>query len=267
MTAMKRQASYFYAHTHNDDADSASNKRRRQNEEFQYTATTIQTAPMSILTGRREPALPLVSVDMERTRVLTSSEFDREEAEMAAYGDDRTQEDQQQVEEKNDEAQDDDDPNGDVASMYMMASLIQSTRHYYSFASDDTTSTTKSLSNNMSSKDQTNISQAYSNCNNNYNTERTPSEDNSDGLSSWTPSSSSCNDYLNDNDKKHIDDDNRSDGQSSCDIGAGESWSDSISNSDHGSSPYPYSPRRKGEDLHLGSIVSTTLEGSFFIVG
>ena len=100
----------------------------------------------------RERALPLGSVDMKLARVMTSSEFDRGEAEMAA------QDDQQQVE----ETQDDDTYDyGDVSSMYMIASLIQSTRHYYSFASDDTTSTTNTLSNKISSKDQTNMSQAY----------------------------------------------------------------------------------------------------------
>eukprot|EP00579_Thalassiosira_antarctica_P032367 CAMPEP_0201997802 /NCGR_PEP_ID=MMETSP0905-20130828/4690_1 /ASSEMBLY_ACC=CAM_ASM_000554 /TAXON_ID=420261 /ORGANISM="Thalassiosira antarctica, Strain CCMP982" /LENGTH=208 /DNA_ID=CAMNT_0048553583 /DNA_START=29 /DNA_END=651 /DNA_ORIENTATION=- len=208
MTAMKRQASYIYAHAHNDSTACASNKRRRQNEEPQYTAATIVTAlanagspPMSIFTGRRERALPLGSVDMDLARVMTSSEFDRDEAaEMAG-------DDQQQVEEKDGETTQDDDPYGygDVSSMYMMANLIQSTRHYYSFDRDDTTSAIITLSNNISSED-------LGSYNNKYNTESTPSEDNSDGLSSWTPSSP-CND-LNDNDTKNIDNDNWSDGQS-----------------------------------------------------
>eukprot|EP00579_Thalassiosira_antarctica_P001406 CAMPEP_0201870852 /NCGR_PEP_ID=MMETSP0902-20130614/3897_1 /ASSEMBLY_ACC=CAM_ASM_000551 /TAXON_ID=420261 /ORGANISM="Thalassiosira antarctica, Strain CCMP982" /LENGTH=228 /DNA_ID=CAMNT_0048396639 /DNA_START=73 /DNA_END=759 /DNA_ORIENTATION=- len=207
MTAMKRQASYIYAHAHNDSTACASNKRRRQNEEPQYTAATIVTAlanagspPMSIFTGRRERALPLGSVDMDLARVMTSSEFDRDEAaEMAG-------DDQQQVEEKDGETTQDDDPYGygDVSSMYMMAGLIQSTRHHYCLDSDDTTSTTNTLPNNISSDDYSNY--------NTSNTEQTPSEDNSEGLSSWTPSSS-CND-LNDNDKENIDNDNWSDGQS-----------------------------------------------------
>ena len=127
MTAMKRQASCFYAHTHNDDADSASNKRRRQNEEFQYTATTIQTAladaghpPMSIF--------PLGSVDMERARVMTSCEDDCAEAEITLNGGAKKQEDQLQVEENDGETQAD-DPNCDVSSMCIIASLIQSTQH------------------------------------------------------------------------------------------------------------------------------------------
>eukprot|EP00579_Thalassiosira_antarctica_P006201 CAMPEP_0201903876 /NCGR_PEP_ID=MMETSP0902-20130614/55707_1 /ASSEMBLY_ACC=CAM_ASM_000551 /TAXON_ID=420261 /ORGANISM="Thalassiosira antarctica, Strain CCMP982" /LENGTH=277 /DNA_ID=CAMNT_0048437945 /DNA_START=34 /DNA_END=868 /DNA_ORIENTATION=+ len=263
---MKRQSSFIYAHAHTDSAASASNKRRRQKEEFQYTAATIQTAlanagrpPMSTLTERRDRALPLGSVDMKQARVMTSSEFDREEAEMILNGDD-----QQQVEEDDDEAQDDDPYGygdvssmymmanliqstrhyysfdrddigyGDVSSMYMMANLIQSTRHYYSFDRDDTTSAIITLSNNISSED-------LGSYNNKYNTESTPSEDNSDGLSSWTPSSP-CND-LNDNDTKNIDNDNWSDGQSSCDIGVGES-SDSLSVSYHsGSSPSSYMPK------------------------
>jgi len=261
MTAMKRQSSFIYAHAHTDSAASASNKRRRQKEEFQYTAATIQTAlanagrpPMSTLTERRDRALPLGSVDMKQARVMTSSEFDREEAEMILNGDD-----QQQVEEDDDEAQDDDPYGyGDVSSMYMMANLIQSTRHYYSFDRDDTTSATITLSNNISSED-------LGSYNNKYNTESTPSEDNSDGLSSWTPSSP-CND-LNDNDTKNIDNDNWSDGQSSCDIGVGES-SDSLSVSYHsGSSPSSYMPKDCDQQSSLSfSIVGWMKSFSYYLV-
>ena len=116
---------------------------------------------MSILTGSRERALMLGSVDMERARVMTSCKYDRAEAEMTLNGGAKKQEDQQQVEENDGETQAD-DPNCDVSSMCIIASLIQSTQHYYSFVSDDTSSATKALSNKMSSKDQTNILQAAS---------------------------------------------------------------------------------------------------------
>ena len=132
MTTIKRQASYFYAHTHNDGAASAVDKCRHQKEELRYTAVTIQSAlanesrpPMPIFTGRRAYDFLLGSVDVELARVMTLSEFDCNEAETAVNGDGKTQEDQQQVEEKNDETQDDDPYGcGDVSSMYMVVSLI-----------------------------------------------------------------------------------------------------------------------------------------------
>ena len=78
---------------------------------------------MSIFTGRREHALPLGSIDVELARVMTASEFDCDEAEMAVNG--KTQDDQQQVKEKDNETQDDDPYGcGDVSSMYMVVSLI-----------------------------------------------------------------------------------------------------------------------------------------------
>ena len=267
MTATKRQAAYFYANTQND---SASNKRRRQTEEPDYAAAAFQKAfagsgpspPMSILSGRRERALPLGSVDMELARVMTSSEFDCDEEEVAMNGDSEQEEDQQPVEKKNDKAQDY-DPYGDVSSMRMLASLVQSTRNYYGFASYDTAATKNEPSNVISSSnDQTNITQAYNSYNSSYNTEKTPSEDHAECLSSWTPSSS-CNN-LNDNKRKNINNNNRSDGQSRCDKGEGESSSDSISSSEHNSPPN--SPQPKGKEP-LGSIVDATLNGAFLVVG
>ena len=201
---------------------------------------------------------------MELARVMTSSEFDRDEEEVAMNGDYKQQEDQQQVEKKYDEAQDYDPYGyGDVSSMHIVASLVQSTRNYYSFANYDTTTTKKESSHDMSSsKDRTNITQAYSNYNNTYSTRRIPSKVNSECLSVLTPSSS-CND-LNDNNRKNIDNGNRSDGQSSCDDGEGELSSNSISCSERNS--LPYSPQPKGEE-YLDSTVHATSKGSFLILG
>ena len=171
---------------------------------------------------------------------MTSSEFDHDEAEMAVNGDSKKQDNQQPVNEKDKETQDDDPYGyGDVSSMYMIISLIQSNRHYYSFTSDDTASAILTLSNNISSKDQTNISQAYSSYNNSYNTRKTPSEDNSGSSSCWTPSSS-CND-LKENNEKNIDNENMSDGLSIISKSR-QSLSGSISSSDCGSSPYSSRP-------------------------
>lgn len=149
----------------------------------------------------------------------------------------------------------------DVASMYMMGSLVQSTRHYYNFSDNDDDENTDAsctlvtsnvptkkrarytysssstgilpskTSMNHSNEDSI-IKKAMRTCAqyNDDNDEKL-SEDNSEGQSSWAPSTRPCGE-LADNDKKNIDNDNRSDGQSSGLVGAEESpmsSSDSIS--------------------------------------
>jgi len=267
-STMKRQ-NYSYAHapnlTHDDDTTNNSCKRRRQMEELQYSASTIKTAltnagqsPMSVMGRRRERALPWGSVDMECARVVTSSEFDDEmnsgdllSAEALVIHDRKTQDDQQ-AEEEDEEKEDASNDDYGVSSMYMLAGLIQSTRHYYNFSSDDTTTATtpytSALSTNGTSnnydKQATNHRQVYSN----YNDEKLR-EDDSEGFSSWTPSSSSCNEF-NDSDKKNIDDDNRSDGKSSDD------GADSISSSGAQS---PKAEERKENYVNLA--------GAFSVIG
>lgn len=199
---------------------------------------------------------------MELAKALTSSEYDRQEAEIPV--DDSTDETDQ----------DHADPNGDVSSMYMMASLIQSTRHYYSrsVASEDHDTTVNSMttsSNDKSSQDESNITQAYINYNKNYNSRKAPSEDNSEGSSAWTPASS-YGDW-NDNDRKNIDNDNRSDEQSSCGIGDEDGSSSdngitSFTPEESSSSPQCYAFPRD-ETLRPGSSVGKTSEGALFIVG
>ena len=126
-----------------------------------------------------------------------------------------------------------------LLSMYMIAGLIQSTHQYYCFSSDDKnntlTTTTKIMvqtANSATAADTTSNSNddtppitmnqtigattttTYNN-HNHFNDEKF-SEDNSEGLSSWAPSASSCRHHsFNYCDKKAIDNDNRSDEQSS----------------------------------------------------
>mmetsp|Transcript_32459 Transcript_32459/g.62105 ORF Transcript_32459/g.62105 Transcript_32459/m.62105 type:complete len:345 (-) Transcript_32459:78-1112(-) len=223
----------FYAHIeNNNESSSTASKRRRQKEELAYAAATVKTAlaeaahlPSSILNNWREHASPIGSDgdDMEGVKVMTSSDFDREEeAEiMAMNGDDNIQQEDQQQQVENETIDErtsqEEDPNGNVSSMYMLAGLIQSTRNYYSFeiAAHDDTATSLMINNTNNDKEDS-MAQAYIDYNsNNYNNEKAPSEDNSEDLSSWTPYSSLNN--LDDNERKNIDNDNRSDDQSSCD--------------------------------------------------
>jgi hypothetical protein len=208
---------------------------------------------------------------MELAKAMTSSEYDRQEAEMATA----VPQDQEPGNGCTDKTDDDShDLDDDVSSMYMMASLIQSTRHYYSrsVASDDHDTTVNSdttLSNAKSSQDESNITQAYIDYNKNHSSRKAPSEDNSEGRSTWTPASS-YGDW-NDNNRKNIDNDNRSDEQSSCGIGYGDESSSNNSISDFapegGSSSPRCSPCLQGKTLRSGSSVGKTSERAFFIVG
>mmetsp|Transcript_25585 Transcript_25585/g.54360 ORF Transcript_25585/g.54360 Transcript_25585/m.54360 type:complete len:345 (-) Transcript_25585:127-1161(-) len=229
-------AGYFYArvaiaqHHHRGD-DSTAAKRRRQNEELRYAAAanvhealTDAGHPPASFPGEGALSPPPGSVDASGARVMTASEFDRMEA-----GETTTNE-------GDDKATQYDDPNGDVSAMYMVASLVQSTRGYYNFegAADDAT---KAGAANESKDDdrRTNdgngdmsggnsIAQAYIDYNSGggyLRGEKAPSED-SENLSSWTPSSEGPSNELHDNRRKNIDNDNRSDGQSSCDGGGEE---------------------------------------------
>jgi len=157
-----------------------------------------------------------------------------------------------------------------LITMYMIAGLIQSTHNYYRFSSDDTTPTSTnttttrtqsfnssadsadaaadtaadvdptSISNNttppsitmnqtiLGGSDITTNNQNHNN-RNSFNDEKF-SEDNSEGLSSWTPSSKSSCRHLRHHHRHHfktIDNDNRSDGQSS-DMAKEESSSSSL---------------------------------------
>lgn len=230
--AVERQGSHYFAHVHHkhhtDHHGGTSNKRRRHNEELEFSAASIESAcsaaGRSPVLSRRERALPLGSVDMDGAKVVTSREFDI-------------------IYTTENEAQED----YNLLSMYMIAGLIQATRHYYCFSGEDKktfTTTTRMVqtANSATDADTTSISNdntlpittnqsicetatIYTNTNN-FNDEKVR-KDNSEGLSSWAPSASSCRHNFNYCDTKSIDDDNRSYEQSS-DMAKEESSSSSL---------------------------------------
>ena len=200
------------------------NKRRLQNKdelELQYTAATIKEAladagrpTVNITTrDRREHALQPGTVNMDGCKVMTSLDFD--EYEMNAQADEL---DGYPATRSN--AGNCDDQY--LASMYVIVGLIQSTPHYYSFpliynaasqsgngAGPNSPSCNEDQPTKKQTKSMTEVSTV------NLNDERL-SKDNSEGFSSWTPSSGSFNhlNYYNST-IYNIDNDNRSDGQSS----------------------------------------------------
>mmetsp|Transcript_29896 Transcript_29896/g.62968 ORF Transcript_29896/g.62968 Transcript_29896/m.62968 type:complete len:213 (-) Transcript_29896:368-1006(-) len=113
---------------------------------------------------------------------------------------------------ENNENEVDVNASADISAMYMMASLIPSTRHFYSFSSNTNNSINASSADTQIGNRMTRATVEQMNHhhrNNGSNQEKTPSEGNSDGLSSWTPSIS-FNDFgLNENSRKNIDNDNR----------------------------------------------------------
>lgn len=230
---------------------------------------------MSVMSrNRRERALPFGSVDMQGVKVVTSAEFDNldymNDNEEEQDGDVHQGEAGQHQHEEESSGSNYDSEDYDVSSMYMLSGLIQSTRHYYSFVSDDTAATNAEaspsasmiaasdvqFSNDRLSSQETsaNLTQVYKN----YNDEKL-SEDNSEGLSSWTPSCRSYNDLMNENDRKDIDNDNRSDGQSS-DMGSAEG-----SISSFGSSPRDQRPDNDGVGIRKESNARN--DAPFSIVG
>jgi hypothetical protein len=296
---MKRSSGYYYAvaHPSSSSNDAASNKRRRQRQELNYTAATIQRAltnagrpPVSVMArNRRERALPMGSVDMGGARMMTSAEFDALDNDDNEVGDASSQREndlQAGAETKSEDrtetvsSADNRADEYDISSMYMLSGLIQSTRHYYNFSNDNSDATTATASVNNTSSNiinyrparngkATQLTQSYNSaCN-----DEKLSEDNSEGLSSWTPSSSYNS--LNDNERKDIDNYNRSDGQSS-DMGAGRenSAGDEIESSDSNSITSSESQRVKGSDdeedyggAELRRESYASLDGLFTIIG
>ena len=167
---------------------------------------------------------------------MTSSEFDRREDEL------RFVESSETTHTDDETTQVYDDPNGDVSSMYMMAGLIQSTRQYYNFETnnDDVATTAVVTANKKRDRGEESYdAPSYMHYNNlNYGANKAPSED-SEAMSSWTPTNSPLSNDLNDNRRKEIDNDNRSDGRSESLCSSEE---ESVSGSERGGeSPSPYS--------------------------
>ena len=175
-------------------------KRRRVKDELNYAAATIKQAlenagrpPVSALTCRVR-ALPL-SVNTDSCLVISSAAYD------ASNGDaeDST------TSASADGANDKQDGQNSVDEMLLYSSLIQSTRHYYGLGNSSSLDTpTESINNNNGDGRRED-----------YDDDDDDEElrASSDATSTWAPSSI-CNN-VNLNDKKTIDNDNRSDGASS----------------------------------------------------
>jgi len=178
---------------------------------------------------------------------------------------------------ENNENEVDVNASADISAMYMMASLIPSTRHFYSFSSNTNNSINASSADTQIGNRMTRATVEQMNHhhrNNGSNREKTPSEGNSDGLSSWTPSIS-FNDFgLNENSRKNIDNDNR---ESERSVGCSE---ESISSSDENDDTYNRSGSslqnsEEGGDMNtickddpLGSYIdSAMMEEAYAVVG
>jgi len=238
---MKRQAPSAFArppHHYTPSAhhtSAADAKRRRLKDELHYTASTIQQAlenagrpPVSLLTCRVR-ALPS-SVNTDSCMVISSAEYDAastavaEDSTTAASADNDTRDGQSSVDE-----------------MLLYASLIQSTRQYYRLEDSAPLVTPKGSINNDEEDDRGD--------NGNDDDDDEEIRASSDTTSTWAPSSI-CNN-VNLNDKKTIDNDNRSDGTSSnpASSTSGEEETSDISCSDqcegHEASPSPTVPEKE----------------------
>lgn len=199
---------------------------------------------MSILGRRRERALPFGSVNMESVKVMSSSDYDRQDSTPSTTDNNDQQttfDPQYDTNEKDETASNSSEtfPEYENETSYydMYANLMNAAR--VAFQDDTKTSnTTKDQSNNNNDTD----------------------------LSSWE-SSSSSNDFMND--KKDIDNDNRSDGVSS--MGAAEnSSSDSSlcqSSSSHSPAPPPMGMNEKGNYNGNGNNGNWGKRISFSVVG
>ncbi|KAL7552135.1 hypothetical protein ACHAWF_015409 [Thalassiosira exigua] len=196
-------------HARHRPHNATSAKRKRQREEGAYAAAVVEKSladagrpPMSTSSPRGR-ALPRGSSDESGARVMSSREWDRSEA----IGAKRRRPDETA---ENDGISDEQKeagahrqgamPSYDVSTMYALAGLIQSTRRYYNFSDGED----HADGNGMLSRSD--------HCSDDKLSE------NSEGQSSWTPSSTFGGEMtLGDwNEKKGLDDDNRSDGQSSA---------------------------------------------------
>jgi hypothetical protein len=261
------------------DVTNCGYKRHRQNkkDELQHTALTNQDAladigrpPMSITTRDRPAhALPLGSVDMEGCKVVTASELNDCDGTMYAQAD-------QDIGYQNNC----DDYN--LASMYTITGLIQLTRNHYDFSSNveaatkvrKTAVSSSSLSNNdlLTMKKTKRMTQDIFTANLKDEKLGEDDENNSEGLSSWTPSMSSFN-HLNYYDRKSndMDKDNRSDGQSNggkAEESSGtSSYLDSNASSVEKGDNVEDSQMKVDDDYHRKRSESTDFDGPYAVIG
>ena len=274
-----QQQSAHHLFHHGVDVMNCGNKRYRQNskDELQHTALTIQAAladivrsPMSITTrGGPERDLPLGSVNMDGCKLVTANELDDCDGAMNAQADQEIR-DQGNCDDYN------------LASMYMISGLIQSTRNHYDVSSNVEAATkvrktavsrrSSSIIDLPTAKKTKRATQDVFTANLNDIKLGEDDENNSEGLSSWTPSMSSFN-RLNYYDRKSndIDTDNRSDGQSSG--GEGEESSGSSSYSDSNASATEKgddvedSQMKADDDHHRKRSESTDFDGPYAVIG
>jgi hypothetical protein len=225
---------------------SAADAKRRRLDELHYTAATIHQAlenagrpPVSQLT-RRIRALP-ITVNTESCIVISSAEYDASTAAAAVV--------EKSVTAANaDDANNTQDGHSSVDEMLLYASLIQSSRHYYGFVDTASLVTPKESTNNDEDIEEEELRAS------------------SDTTSTWAPSSI-CN-QVNLNDKKSIDNDNRSDGTSSnpASSSSGEEERSDISFSDQfeGAEASP-SPIATEKDSSNGNILGNENNGSNYL--
>ena len=163
--------------------------------------------------------------------------------------------------------------------MYMMSSLIQSTRHHYESSLATAKVGKVAISNSSSSNadlptTKQNKSMYTQNLTNEQLGEDNEDNSESDGLSSWTPSQSSFS-RLNYHERKNIDNDNRSDGQSSFMPGGGEeessrtsSYSDSnASSSENGDDDVGDSQMKAYEGEQMKRSKYSDIKRPYAIIG
>lgn len=182
-------------------------EHRRRKHELNYTASTVQQElknagrPQVSLFTRRVRALPS-NVNTDGCMVISSTEYDASAAAAVT-------EHYMTATNAHDTV---------VDEMLSYAALIQSTRQYYGLVV---------TASHITPSETTNIKEQYG-ANNNYDEDDEEElRASSDATSTWTPTPI-CN-QVNLNDKKTIDNDNRSDGMSSNPQSSGEEESSDIS--------------------------------------
>ncbi len=253
-TGTKRKAPTFARPLHafplsarRTSADDA--KRRRVKDELNYTAATIKQAledagrpPKSVLACRVR-ALPH-SVNTDSCMVISSAAYDASNAD----ADDSTTA-------SADDTNDTQDEKNGVDDMLLYSSLIQSTSHYYGLGNSS------SLENPTESNNNDNVDgRRETDDGDDDDDDDEELRASSDATSTWAPSSN-CNN-VNLNDKKTIDNDNRSDGMSSnpASSTSGEEETSDLSISDQcegeEASPSPTVPEKenRSDDNFLDNI-------------
>ena len=211
----KRASPPFYYTKSTRYMSAADAERRRKTDELHYTASTIQQAledanrpPVSLFT-RRVRALPS-SVNTDSCTVITSAEYAESSAQANEHPIKANANENGALAGKE----------NSVDEMLLYAALIQSTRQFYGFAEDTSPTTNGTTTNNNEQQD------GGVNDDDDDGDEDGEEEElraSSDATSTWSPTLP-CN-QVNLNDKKAIDNDNRSD-ETSSNPSSGEESSD-----------------------------------------